>query len=62
MDHSIEANELNCSTTQVTYNGWPLYYFASDVEPGHTRGHDIEGYGTEWYLVTPEGEKAGEEH
>lgn len=48
--------------TQVTYNGWPLYYFTSDAEPGHTRGHDIETHGAEWYLVTPDGEKAGEEH
>lgn len=48
--------------TQVTYNGWPLYYFASDMDPGHTRGHDIETHGAEWYLVSPEGEKAGDEH
>lgn len=48
--------------TQVTYNGWPLYYFSADMEPGHARGHDIETHGAEWYLVTPEGQKAGEEH
>ena len=48
--------------TQVTYSGWPLYYFAADMAPGHVRGHDIELNGGEWYLVTPEGEKAGEKH
>jgi predicted lipoprotein with Yx(FWY)xxD motif len=48
--------------TQVTYAGWPLYYYAADQSPGHARGHDIEDHGAEWYLVTPEGEKAGEEH
>lgn len=48
--------------TQVTYNGWPLYYYAADQSPGHARGHDIEAGGGEWYLVTPEGEEAGEEH
>lgn len=42
----------------VTYNGWPLYYFAEDTGPGETKGHDIEEFGAEWYLVTPEGEKA----
>jgi predicted lipoprotein with Yx(FWY)xxD motif len=47
---------------QVTYGGWPLYYYAADVLEGHTRGHDIEHSGAEWYLVTPEGEKAGEDH
>jgi predicted lipoprotein with Yx(FWY)xxD motif len=36
----------------VVYNGWPLYYFASDLAPGDTMG---QGKGT-WHLVTPEGE------
>jgi predicted lipoprotein with Yx(FWY)xxD motif len=45
-------------TTQVTYNGWPLYYYAKDQAPGDTTGHDIEDFGAEWYLLTPEGEKA----
>ena len=44
--------------TMVTYNGWPLYYFVDDKTPGDTKGHDIEEFGAEWYLVTPEGEKA----
>lgn len=48
--------------TQVTYDGWPLYYYAADYSAGHHRGHDIEGFGAEWYLVSPEGGKAGEEH
>ena len=26
--------------------------------PGETKGHDIEEFGAEWYLLTPEGEKA----
>lgn len=43
---------------QVTYNGWPLYYYVQDQAPGETKGHDIEDFGAEWYLVTPEGEKA----
>jgi predicted lipoprotein with Yx(FWY)xxD motif len=45
-------------TTQVTYNGWPLYYYAKDQNPGDVTGHDIEDFGAEWYLLTPEGEKA----
>lgn len=48
--------------TQVTFNGRPLYYFSADAEPGHTRGHDIETHGAEWYLMSPDGEKAGEGH
>jgi predicted lipoprotein with Yx(FWY)xxD motif len=50
--------EREDGTMQVTYNGWPLYYFVKDQNPGDTTGHDIEGFGAEWYLLTPEGEKA----
>jgi predicted lipoprotein with Yx(FWY)xxD motif len=28
---------------QVTYNGWPLYYFAADEKPGDTLGQDQGG-------------------
>lgn len=38
---------------QVTYNGWPLYYYARDREPGHTFGH---GLGQVFYLVSAAGE------
>jgi predicted lipoprotein with Yx(FWY)xxD motif len=38
---------------QVTYNGWPLYYFAEDTAPGDTNG---QGVGDVWFLVSPEGE------
>ena len=34
-------------STQVAYNGWPLYYFASDEKPGDTKGQ----YGT-WFVVS----------
>lgn len=46
--------------TQVTYNGWPLYYFSRDQGPGEVNGQDVHGFGGEWYLVTPEGTKAKE--
>ena len=46
--------------TQVTYNGWPLYYFSRDQGPGQTNGQDVHGFGGEWYLVTPKGTKAEE--
>jgi predicted lipoprotein with Yx(FWY)xxD motif len=47
-------------STQVTYNGWPLYYFSRDQGPGQTTGQDVHGFGGEWYLITPEGTKAKE--
>jgi len=35
-------------TKQVAYNGWPLYYFASDATPGETKGQDVGGV---WFVV-----------
>jgi predicted lipoprotein with Yx(FWY)xxD motif len=40
---------------QVFYNGWPLYYFANDVEPGDVNGQGLGGGGNLWYLVGAEG-------
>ncbi len=44
----------------VTYNGWPLYYFARDEGADQPQGNDIESFGGEWYLLTPGGEKLHE--
>lgn len=38
---------------QVTYNGWPLYYFANDAAPGDTNG---QGVNDVWYVIAPSGE------
>ncbi|GAB2788435.1 lipoprotein [Halomonas shantousis] len=43
--------------TQVTYGGWPLYYFAKDQQAGDVNGQDVHGFGGEWYLVAPDGTK-----
>ncbi|GAA2390260.1 COG4315 family predicted lipoprotein [Nonomuraea africana] len=43
---------------QVVYGKWPLYYYQNDKNPGDTTGHDIEGFGAEWYALTPAGKKA----
>ena len=39
-------------TTQVTYNGWPLYYYASDKAAGDTTGENVQGV---WFVITPSG-------
>lgn len=41
---------------QVTYNGWPLYTFIRDSEPGDTVGQGVNGV---WYLISPAGEAIG---
>lgn len=33
---------------QTTFHGWPLYYFASDTQPGDTKG---EGVGNVWFVL-----------
>jgi predicted lipoprotein with Yx(FWY)xxD motif len=46
------AKQANGST-QVTYGGKPLYYFAGDAKPGDTNG---QGVGDVWFAVTADGE------
>jgi len=43
-------------TTQVTYNGWPLYLFEEDTTAGDTNGQGIDEFGGLWFLVSPAGE------
>ncbi len=40
-------------TTQVTYNSWPLYYFAKDKQPGDVNGQKVAGT---WFVVSPSGD------
>lgn len=40
-------------TTQVTYNGWPLYYYEKDKAPGDVIGQNV---GEVWFVVAPSGE------
>ena len=56
--NGVDASKLGTTTrsdgtTQVTYNGWPLYYFAKDKQAGDTNG---QGVGSVWYLVSPTGD------
>lgn len=40
----------------VTYDGWPLYTYAGDVQPGQATGQDIDLNGGEWYVIRPSGQ------
>jgi predicted lipoprotein with Yx(FWY)xxD motif len=54
----VDAGKLGTITrsdgsTQVTYNGWPLYLYAPDTKPGDTNGQGIKSV---WYVVAPSGD------
>ncbi len=40
----------------VSYDGWPLYTYSGDVQPGQATGQDIDLNGGEWYVLRPTGE------
>lgn len=42
-------------TTQVVYNGHPLYYYAADTAAGQTSGQGLNQFGGLWWLVSPAG-------
>ena len=48
----LATAERKDGTTQVTYKGMPLYYYAGDQQPGDTNG---QGVGGVWFTVAPDG-------
>lgn len=44
--------ERDSGATQVAANGWPLYYYAGDSEPGDTSG---QGVNNVWWVLGPDG-------
>ncbi|MFJ6775381.1 hypothetical protein ACIQOV_31195 [Kitasatospora sp. NPDC091257] len=44
-------------TTQIVYNGHPLYYFEGDTAQGDTNGEESSAFGATWYVVNTSGNK-----
>ncbi|MGH3508603.1 MAG: COG4315 family predicted lipoprotein [Nocardioidaceae bacterium] len=42
-------------STQVTYNGHPLYYYANDGAAGDIKGQGNTKFGARWWIVSPAG-------
>jgi predicted lipoprotein with Yx(FWY)xxD motif len=40
----------------VTYDGWPLYTFTGDTQPGQATGQDIDLNGGKWYVIRTSGQ------
>jgi predicted lipoprotein with Yx(FWY)xxD motif len=43
-------------TTQVTYDGRPLYTYSGDAAPGDTNGQGVNTFGALWWVVAPNGQ------
>lgn len=41
---------------QVTYNGWPLYYYAHEG-PGQVKCHNVRLNGGLWWVIGPNGKR-----
>ena len=54
MDSALLGTTLrDDGTTQVTYNGWPLYYFVGDAAAGDVAGQNVNEI---WFVLAPDGE------
>jgi len=42
-------------TTEVTYGGHPLYYYAPDRTRGQITGQALDQFGAPWYALAPSG-------
>ena len=50
----LGTTQRDDGTTQVTYNGRPLYYYA-DEGPGEVTCHNVDEFGGLWLAVDPAG-------
>ncbi|MFD2436321.1 COG4315 family predicted lipoprotein [Modicisalibacter luteus] len=61
-DESVDAGKIGLieredGDQQVTYAGWPLYYFQGDKQASDALGHNVKHLGASWHLVSPAGER-----
>jgi predicted lipoprotein with Yx(FWY)xxD motif len=48
----IGTTQRKDGTNQLTYNTWPVYYYAKDTKPGDTTGQAV---GSVWWVYSAEG-------
>ena len=53
-DSKIGTTMRTDGTTQITYNGWPLYYFVKDKTAGDVTGENVGGV---WFVLSADGNK-----
>lgn len=55
MASALGTTKRSDGTTEVTYGGHPLYYYAGDTSPGQTTGQALSQFGARWYVVAAGG-------
>jgi len=53
----VGTTKRSDGSTQVTYNGHPLYLFSGDTKPGDAGGQNVEAYGARWYVLSTAGDQ-----
>ena len=51
----IGTSKRKDGSTEVTYAGHPLYYYAPDRKQGQITGQALNQFGAPWYVLTPSG-------
>ena len=51
----IGTSKRHDGTTEVTYAGHPLYYYAPDQARGQITGQALDQFGAPWYALAPGG-------
>ena len=51
----IGTTKRQDGTSQVTYNGHPLYLYTGDHNPGDTNGQGVVAFGAAWLALSPSG-------
>jgi hypothetical protein len=51
----IGTTKRSDGTTQVTYNGHPVYLFSKDTKAGQTAGQGVSAFGAFWYVLSSTG-------
>ena len=64
-ESGVSASKLGTTkrgdgSTEVTYNGHPLYTYAGDSARGQTSGQGLDDFGSEWYVLSAAGTQIGD--
>src|ERR1700751_1660371 len=53
----LGATKRSDGRLEVTYGGYPLYYFVSDRKPGQTTGQGVNQFGGPWWVISAAGKE-----